>query len=87
MPHIHTDYSANLEDAVDIGALCEAIRAAAARIEAFPMAGIRARATRVDHVAMADGDGRHVFIDLRSGCAKTGQKTSKAMQSRRFLTP
>jgi len=49
---------------VDIGALCEAIRAAAARIETFPMAGIRVRATRVDHVAMADGDGRHGFIDL-----------------------
>lgn len=64
MPHFHIDYSANLEEALDIGALCEAIRAAAAEIETFPTAGIRVRATRVDHVAMADGDAKHGFIDL-----------------------
>ncbi|MEM7061012.1 MAG: 5-carboxymethyl-2-hydroxymuconate isomerase [Pseudomonadota bacterium] len=64
MPHFQIDYSANLEEVVDMGALCEAIRAAAAEVEAFPTAGIRVRATRVDHVAMADGDGKHGFIDL-----------------------
>lgn len=64
MPHFHIDYSANLEETVDMGALCEAIRAAAAGIETFPTAGIRVRATRVDHVAMADGNPKHGFIDL-----------------------
>lgn len=64
MPHFHIDYSANLEEAVDMGALCEAIRAEAARIEAFPLAGIRVRAVRVDHWAMADGDAKHGFVDL-----------------------
>ena len=64
MPHFHIEYSANLEDAVDIAALCEAIRAEAAAIDTFPMAGIRVRATRVDHYAMADGDPKHGFIDL-----------------------
>lgn len=64
MPHVHIDYSANLEGAVDMGALCEAIRAVAAGIDAFPTAGIRVRATRVDHVAMADGNPKHGFIDL-----------------------
>ncbi|SNT04049.1 5-carboxymethyl-2-hydroxymuconate Delta-isomerase [Antarctobacter heliothermus] len=64
MPHFHIDYSANLEGVVDMGALCETIRAAAAEIETFPMAGIRVRATRVDHVAMADGNPKHGFIDL-----------------------
>ncbi len=64
MPHVHIDYSANLEAGVDMGALCEAIRATAAEIETFPTAGIRVRATRVDHVAMADGDAEHGFIDL-----------------------
>ncbi len=64
MPHFQIDYSANLEEVVDIGALCEAIRVAAAVIDAFPTAGIRVRATRVDHVAMADGDPKHGFIDL-----------------------
>jgi len=64
MPHFHIEYSANLEQAVDMGALCEAIRATAAGIDTFPTAGIRVRATRVDHVAMADGDPKHGFIDL-----------------------
>lgn len=64
MPHFHIDYSANLENVVDMGALCEVIRATAASIEAFPTAGIRVRATRADHVAMADGDAKHGFVDL-----------------------
>lgn len=64
MPHFHIDYSANLEDVIDIGALCEAVRAAAVAIETFPMAGVRVRATRVDHYAIADGAPTHGFIDL-----------------------
>lgn len=64
MPHFQIDYSANLEDVINMGALCEAIRATAADIDAFPTAGIRVRATRVDHMAMADGDAKHGFVDL-----------------------
>ncbi|MDF3413032.1 5-carboxymethyl-2-hydroxymuconate isomerase [Sulfitobacter sp. M57] len=64
MPHFHIEYSANLEDVVDMAALCDAIRAEAALIETFPTPGIRVRATRVDHVSMADGDPKHGFIDL-----------------------
>ena len=72
MPHFQIEYSANLETTIDMGALCEAIRAKAATIDTFPIAGIRVRATRVDFVAMADGDPKHGFIDLsirlREGC-------------------
>jgi len=64
VPHFQIDYSANLEDVVDMGALCEAIRAAAAEIETFPTAGIRVRAIKVDHVAIADGHDKHGFIDV-----------------------
>ncbi len=64
MPHFQIDYSANLDDVVDMGALCEAIRAVAADIDTFPTAGIRVRASRVDHFAMADGNAKHGFIDL-----------------------
>lgn len=64
MPHFQIDYSANLDGIVDIAALCEAIRARAATIDTFPLPGIRVRATRVDHVAMADGDPKHGFVDL-----------------------
>lgn len=64
MPHFQIDYSANLDEVVDMSALCEAIRITATKIEAFPTAGIRVRATRADHVAMADGNPKHGFIDL-----------------------
>jgi 5-carboxymethyl-2-hydroxymuconate isomerase len=64
VPHFHIEYSGNLEEAVDISALCETIRAEAARIDTFPMPGIRVRASRVDHYAIADGDPKHGFIDI-----------------------
>ena len=47
MPHFQIEYSANIEDLVDISALCDAIRAAAAKVQTFPLAGIRVRAVRV----------------------------------------
>ena len=46
MAHFHIDYSANLEEVIDMAALCEAIRVCAANIETFPTAGIRVRAVR-----------------------------------------
>ncbi|MCR9138808.1 MAG: 5-carboxymethyl-2-hydroxymuconate Delta-isomerase [Alphaproteobacteria bacterium] len=64
MPHFHIEYSGNLEEWVDMAGLCEAIRAEAAAIETFPMPGIRVRATRVDHYAIADGDPKHGFVDI-----------------------
>lgn len=64
MPHIQIDYSANMEGRTDMGALCEAIRAASVQIEALPMAGLRVRAVKVDHYAIADGDPKHGFVDI-----------------------
>lgn len=64
MPHFMIEYSGNLEGVVDIAEFCETIRAAAAQIEAFPVPGIRVRAFRADHFAMADGDPKHGFIDI-----------------------
>jgi len=64
MPHFQIEYSANLDAIVDMAQLCEVIRAEAATIAAFPMPGIRVRATRVDHYAIADGNPKHGFIDL-----------------------
>ena len=64
MPHFHIEYSNNLEDIIDVGELCETIRATAVQIDAFPLAGVRVRATRVDHYAIADGSHAHGFIDL-----------------------
>ena len=64
MPHFQIEYSSNIEDVVDISALCDTIRASAAKVQAFPLAGIRVRAVRVEHFAIADGNPKHGFIDL-----------------------
>jgi 5-carboxymethyl-2-hydroxymuconate isomerase len=64
MPHVTIEYSRNLEDAVDMAALCEALREKAASIDAFPMPGIRVRAIAADHYAIADGNPQHGFVDI-----------------------
>ena len=64
MPHIQLEYSGNIEALIDIGALCEALRKEACAIDAFPMPGIRVRATKVEHYAIADGAAHHGFIDM-----------------------
>ena len=64
MPHFIVEYSGNLETLLDMGAFCEHLRATAAQIDTFPTAGIRVRAFRADHCAIADGNPRHAFIDI-----------------------
>ena len=64
MPHLMIDYSANVESDVDMGALCDTLRDVAASIDAFPLAGVKVRAVRVDHYAIADGNPEHGFIDI-----------------------
>lgn len=64
MPHIHIDYSRNLEAWRDLPRLLIALRDAVAGTEVFPLAGIRVRAVVVDHVLMADGNPDHAFSDI-----------------------
>ena len=94
MPHFWIEYSGNLEEAADISGLCEAIRAEAAQIDTFPLPGIRVRACRVDHYAIADGDPKHGFVDisirLRGGRPLDVRKdaTSRIFEAARmFLAP
>jgi len=64
MPHFSIEYSANLEARVDMPALLEALRRAALQTGLFPLAGLRIRAFRADHVSIADGNPAHAFLDL-----------------------
>jgi 5-carboxymethyl-2-hydroxymuconate isomerase len=64
MPHFQIEYSANVEDWLDLSAFCDHIRQAAVAIDTFPMAGVRVRALRADHYAIADGGADHGFIDM-----------------------
>jgi 5-carboxymethyl-2-hydroxymuconate isomerase len=64
MPHIVIEHSANLDDSVDWPALCGTARRAAAETGVFPLGGIRVRTHRSDHVAIADGNPAHGFVDV-----------------------
>ena len=64
MPHIIIDYSANLEDAVDIADLCDRLRHCACGLDIFPPAGVRVRAVAATHYSIADGNPAHGYIDI-----------------------
>lgn len=94
MPHIQIEYSCNLEEVIDFGEFCETLRKTATTIDALPMPGIRVRAIRVDHYAIADGDPKHGFVDisvrLRGGRSETvKQDATRCLfeSARQFLAP
>ena len=64
MPHLIIEYSSNLDESVDIDALCDTLRRAAAGTGVFPLAGIRARAIRCKHFSVADGNPDNSFVDI-----------------------
>jgi 5-carboxymethyl-2-hydroxymuconate isomerase len=64
MPHFTIEYSANLDGRIDIGAACEVVRKAAVETGIFPLGGIRVRAIRCEHYAIADGSRDFAFLDM-----------------------
>src|SRR5436305_12711234 len=62
MPHFSIEYSANLDAEVDIGEICELVRKAAVETGIFPLGGIRVRAIRCEHYAIADGRPGYAFL-------------------------
>ena len=64
MPHFTVEYSANLEPSVDIGAVVEVVRSVAVETGIFPLGGIRVRAIRCEHFAIADGGDNYGFLDM-----------------------
>src|ERR1700754_608524 len=64
MPHFTIEYSANLEPCVDMQAVVEVVRKAAAETGIFPLGGIRVRAIRCDYSAIADGSAHFGFLDM-----------------------
>lgn len=64
MPHLIIEYSANAEEVVDFSELCDALRLAAIETGAFATKGVRVRAIRCDHYAIADGSPENCFIDI-----------------------
>lgn len=64
MPHFTIEYSANLDERIDMGKVVEVVRKAAVETGIFPLGGIRVRAVRCEHYAIADGRLIYGFLDM-----------------------
>src|SRR6201995_1722918 len=64
MPHFTIEYSANLDGRADMAEIVEIIRKAAVETSIFPLGGIRVRAIRCEHYAIADGSPDFAFLDM-----------------------
>ena len=67
MPHFTIEYSANLDTRLDMGAVVEIVRKAAVETGIFPLGGIRVRAIRCEHYAIADGRPDFGFLRKKAG--------------------
>lgn len=64
MPHFTIEYSANLDGRVDMAEVVEVVRKAAVETGIFPLGGIRVRAIRCEHYAIADGNPQLGFLAM-----------------------
>ncbi|UTD25933.1 5-carboxymethyl-2-hydroxymuconate Delta-isomerase [Bradyrhizobium sp. WD16] len=64
MPHFTIEYSANLGQRTDIGAVVELVRRSALDTGVFPIGGIRVRAIRCDDYAIGDGNPDLAFLAM-----------------------
>ena len=64
MPHFTIEYSANLDGRVDMGTVVELVRKEAVATGIFPLGGIRVRAIKCEHYAIANGAKNLGFLDM-----------------------
>jgi len=76
MPHQIIEYSANLEQRMDIQALVDGLHDAAAAIDGLPLGGLRTRAARRGHYQVADQhpDNAFVHVVLKLGHGRTPEQ-------------
>lgn len=71
MPHLNIEYSANLEDRLDVQALVDRIHEVALGTGIFPLGGVRTRAEARRHYRIADGNPEagyiHMIVRIGSG--------------------
>lgn len=77
MPHLRIEFSANLEEKMDMPALCRALHAAILASGPFELGAIRVRAFRADHVAIADQLAENSFLDMNFRIGAGRSETEK----------
>lgn len=76
MPHFIMEYSANLDDDLNIPDLFEKLNETAIATGVFPIGGIRTRAIRCEHYRIGEGDPDNTFVHLT---AKVGSGRDAAV--------
>ncbi|MDP2294499.1 MAG: hypothetical protein Q8M24_03440 [Pseudolabrys sp.] len=64
MPHIIAEYSANLEDGLNVQALVDDLHQAAIDSQVADLVGIRTRAARREYFRVADGKAANGFVHI-----------------------
>jgi len=64
MPHVIAEYSANLEDRLDVAGLVADLHQAAIDSAVAELPGIRTRAVRREHFRVADGNPANGFVHI-----------------------
>jgi len=64
MPHLTIEYSANLENQIDILQLVEKVHQAALKTGVFEVGAVRTRAAKRDYYAIADGHRDNAFVAI-----------------------
>ena len=72
MPHLNIEYSANLDQALDIQALVDRIHETALETGIFPLGGVRTRAEARNHYRIANGnpDAGYIHMIVRIGSGR-----------------
>lgn len=80
MPHLALEYSPGLETRVDMKSVLPRLHEAMLEAKIFPLAGIRIRAYRADHVIVADGLAENDFcaMTLSVGHGRTKDELTNA---------
>lgn len=83
MPHISIEYSRNLENEHDLADLVADVHDAALTSDAIPLAALRTRAHRCDHVRIANGDDDLAFVAIviRLGPGRSSEVKSQLVSS------
>lgn len=83
MPHFIVEYSANLEQRIDIDGLLETIQSTAIETGVFPRKGIRVRAARREHYRIADNHPDNAFVHVlaRIGMGRTPEVRRAASET------
>lgn len=79
MPHVSMEYSSNLEDKVDMAAVCRVAKRAMMETGLFDLGAVRVRAIRCDHHAIADEVPENAFLAVlaRIGAGRSMEEKAR----------